>query len=80
MAVSVFTKLSLMVVSSLNVDVAVVFLPDDKMEELNRDALRHQGPTDVISFDLRTPGCDFPKTEDDASHESSFSASSGFFL
>ena len=48
-----------------NLDVAVVFMPDDKMEELNWDALQHKGPTDVISFDLRTPGCDFPKTEDD---------------
>ena len=48
-----------------NLDVAVVFLPDDKMAELNWESLRHQGPTDVISFDLRTPGLDFPKTGDD---------------
>ena len=46
-----------------NLDVAVVFLPDDKMAELNWESLRHQGPTDVISFDLRTSGPAFPKTE-----------------
>lgn len=34
-------------------DVAVVFLPEKKMAELNWESLRHEGPTDVISFDLR---------------------------
>ncbi len=48
-----------------NLDVAVIFLPDGKMAELNWDSLRHRGPTDVISFDLRTPGLGFPKTEAD---------------
>ena len=33
------------------------------MEELNEAALNHHGPTDVICFDLRTPGLDFPKGE-----------------
>ncbi len=53
-------------------DFSVVFLPDARMEELNEAALNHHGPTDVICFDLRTPGFDFPeqeKTEFDAEIE-----------
>lgn len=48
-----------------SLDVSLVFLPDSRMAELNEASLGHHGPTDVISFDLRTPGCVFPKTEED---------------
>ena len=44
-------------------DVAVIFLPEDAMAELNWESLRHQGPTDVISFDLRNAGGEMPETE-----------------
>lgn len=46
-------------------DLSLVFLPDDRMAELNEAALNHHGPTDVICFDLRTPGLDFPKEDDE---------------
>lgn len=44
-------------------DVAVVFLPEKKMAELNWESLRHEGPTDVISFDLRIQEENFPGIE-----------------
>lgn len=47
------------------IDLSLVFLPDARMAELNEASLNHHGPTDVICFDLRTPGFDFPKGEED---------------
>ena len=44
-------------------DLSLVFLPDARMAELNEEALNHHGPTDVICFDLRTPGFHFPEEE-----------------
>ena len=35
--------------------VSVVFLSSEQMAEANWEMLRHTGPTDVISFDLRDP-------------------------
>ena len=48
-----------------SLDLSVVFLPADRMAELNETSLGHSGPTDVISFDLRLPECSFPKMEND---------------
>ena len=42
--------------------VSVVFLSAEQMAEVNMETLGHEGPTDVISFDLRDP--ELPLEED----------------
>ena len=45
-------------------DLSLVFLPDRAMAELNESSLNHQGPTDVICFDLRASELRMPKGEE----------------
>ncbi len=45
-------------------DLSLVFLPDRAMAELNESSLNHQGPTDVICFDLRASEPRMPKGEE----------------
>lgn len=45
-------------------DLSLVFLPDRAMAELNESSLNHQGPTDVICFDLRASEPQMPKGEE----------------
>jgi probable rRNA maturation factor len=37
-------------------EISVALLGDEEITELNRTYLRHEGPTDVISFPLHEPG------------------------
>ena len=45
--------------------VSVVFLSAEQMAEANMEMLGHEGPTDVISFDLRDPS--LPRETEDVS-------------